>query len=138
MRIFIPGKAKGKGRPRFYNGHAITPQDTRDYETMIAMNWKAYKGGYYESEPLKIDIIVNVLVPMSRKKKERMDIARGILKPTIKPDVDNIAKIVLDGLNGVAYKDDKQVTELRVRKQYTFSEKREGVLIEVKEDNNGL
>jgi Holliday junction resolvase RusA-like endonuclease len=137
MRIFIPGKAKGKGRPRFYNGHAVTPQDTRDYETLIAMTWKAYKGGYYEGCPLRIDITVNVLVPISRKKKERLDIARGKLKPTMKPDVDNIAKIVLDGLNGVAYKDDKQVTELRVRKQYTFSASREGVLIEVKEDKYG-
>lgn len=137
MRIFIPGKAKGKGRPRFYNGHAVTPQDTRDYETLIAMTWKAYKGGYYENEPLRIDITVNVLVPIRRRKKEKLDIARGKLKPTMKPDVDNIAKIVLDGLNGVAYKDDKQVTELRVRKQYTFSASREGILIEVKEDKYG-
>ena len=38
--------------------------------------------------------------------------------PTTKPDTDNIAKSILDSLNGIAYKDDKQVVDLRVRKQY--------------------
>ena len=36
----------------------------------------------------------------------------------MKPDCDNIAKAVLDALNGLAYKDDSQVTELTVRKLY--------------------
>ena len=39
--------------------------------------------------------------------------------PTIKPDTDNIAKSILDSLNGIAYLDDKQVVDLRVRKQYS-------------------
>lgn len=39
--------------------------------------------------------------------------------PTIKPDTDNIAKSILDSLNGIAYLDDKQVTDLRIRKQYS-------------------
>ena len=34
------------------------------------------------------------------------------------PDVDNILKIVLDGLNGVAYADDSQVVEAACRKHY--------------------
>lgn len=38
--------------------------------------------------------------------------------PTIKPDTDNIAKSILDSLNGIAYKDDKQVTRLTVEKRY--------------------
>lgn len=38
--------------------------------------------------------------------------------PTIKPDTDNIAKIILDSLNGIAYKDDKQVIRLQVEKRY--------------------
>ncbi|XZN30187.1 RusA family crossover junction endodeoxyribonuclease [Clostridium perfringens] len=40
-------------------------------------------------------------------------------KPTKKPDVDNIAKIILDSLNGVAYKDDSQIVDLRIIKSYT-------------------
>jgi len=38
--------------------------------------------------------------------------------PTIKPDTDNIAKSILDSLNGIAYKDDKQVVMLTVEKWY--------------------
>lgn len=38
--------------------------------------------------------------------------------PTIKPDTDNIAKSILDSLNGIAYKDDKQVVSLSVKKWY--------------------
>lgn len=35
-----------------------------------------------------------------------------------KPDVDNIAKIVMDSLNKLAYLDDKQVSRLSIRKQF--------------------
>ena len=38
--------------------------------------------------------------------------------PTVKPDTDNIAKSILDALNGIAYKDDKQVVTLSVKKRY--------------------
>ena len=45
----------------------------------------------------------------------------GILKPAKKPDADNILKLGLDALNGVAYADDKQVIEVRCRKFYSVS-----------------
>lgn len=43
----------------------------------------------------------------------------GELLPSKKPDIDNIVKAVLDALNKVAYRDDTQVVELQVRKQYS-------------------
>ena len=42
----------------------------------------------------------------------------GLIMPTKKPDTDNIAKIVLDSLNGIAYPDDSQVVDLQVLKRY--------------------
>lgn len=42
----------------------------------------------------------------------------GDVIPVKKPDIDNIAKAVLDGLNGHAFADDKQVAALTVRKLY--------------------
>ena len=42
----------------------------------------------------------------------------GELRPTKKPDCDNIAKVILDALNGIAYHDDSQVVELVVHKHY--------------------
>lgn len=46
----------------------------------------------------------------------------GSVRPTKKPDVDNIVKIVLDALNGLAWHDDAQVTFLAVSKEYTGKE----------------
>ena len=50
--------------------------------------------------------------------------ARGMLRKGVpalhiyKPDVDNLAKFVLDALNGLYYKDDSQIYDLYVHKQY--------------------
>ena len=41
-----------------------------------------------------------------------------MIRPTVKPDCDNLAKSILDSLNGLAYHDDKQVVELVVKKYY--------------------
>lgn len=41
-----------------------------------------------------------------------------VARPSKKPDVDNIIKIVLDGLNGIAYDDDKQVVYASCKKMY--------------------
>ena len=43
----------------------------------------------------------------------------GLLRPTTKPDIDNVIKAVLDGLNGVAYADDSQVVALSASKCYS-------------------
>ncbi len=39
------------------------------------------------------------------------------ISPTKKPDIDNIAKIVLDAMNKFAFKDDTQITKLEVEKK---------------------
>ena len=63
-------------------------------------------------------------------KKERALIEEGILSPTKKPDIDNIVKIILDSLNGIAFKDDNQITKIEVEKAYTFDEERVYVKVE--------
>ena len=40
------------------------------------------------------------------------------IRPTKKPDLDNVAKLILDSLNNVAYKDDSQIVMLKVEKFY--------------------
>ena len=70
---------------------------------------EAYTGELYEC-PVKVTIVVHKPIPKSKPKKIE------VMPFTQKPDIDNIAKAVLDGLNGVAYRDDSQVTELRVLK----------------------
>ena len=55
----------------------------------------------------------------SISKKKREEMLQGMVLPAKKPDIDNIVKSVLDALNQVAYRDDTQVVELHVRKQYS-------------------
>ena len=45
------------------------------------------------------------------------------INPTKKPDIDNIVKIILDAMNGIAFKDDTQITKLNVEKTYSTQEK---------------
>ena len=54
--------------------------------------------------------------PKSISKKKREELLKGY--PMKKPDLDNVAKIILDALNGIAWKDDTQVVGLRVNRMW--------------------
>lgn len=118
--ILIEGKIKGKDRPRFYRGHTVTPKATKDYEKLVKGCY-IEQGGKLFLEAVKVNITVKHKLPKKPK---------GIY-PTKRPDIDNIAKIILDGLNGVAYKDDAQVIKLFITKKWTTSI--ECIELEVKE-----
>lgn len=130
MTVIVEGKLTGKGRPRFFKGHAVTPQATRDYEKKVVNCYMAQNGTLYDT-PVRVNITAYKKIPKSYTKKRVREILEGIEKPTSKPDVDNICKIILDALNGVAYKDDTQVIRLSISKKYTESTER--VEFEVKE-----
>ena len=132
--ISIPGEPKGKGRPRYTrNGHAYTPSDTAAYEQVVRLT---FKGKYPQAIPFEKDVPLKVVIyawfsiPKSVSKTKRDLMEKGYIKPTKKSDADNIAKIVLDALNGYAYYDDAQVVELEVKKIYAQPEPYVDVLIE--------
>jgi Holliday junction resolvase RusA-like endonuclease len=116
----VPGKPIGKGRPRFYAGHAVTPEKTRDYEKMTAMLYSvAAKDFIFPADsPLRVSITAYYPIPARTPKSKRAEMLDGGAHATKKPDADNVAKIILDALNGTAYEDDAQVVQLSVRKQY--------------------
>lgn len=57
-------------------------------------------------------------IPVSWSKAKKEAATKGDVLPTTKPDIDNLAKCVLDALNGIAYRDDNQVVRLEVSKFY--------------------
>lgn len=57
-------------------------------------------------------------VPASYPKRDKVAALAGDLLPTKKPDADNVAKVIADALNGLAYDDDAQITDLSVLKRY--------------------
>lgn len=123
IKFSVPGEPKGKGRPRLgRSGHAYTPHDTANYENLVKV---CFVDLYPDHQPFDgevwVDITAYYKIPKSASKKKSLDMVMGFLKPLKKPDLDNIAKIICDSLNGIAYVDDSQVTKLIVRKLYDNS-----------------
>ncbi len=118
--IVVEGKIKSKARPRFNSktGRTFTPGDTVNYENWVRINYKDQCGEYLEGS-IRARIIVYYKVPKSYPKKRIQAIREGLEQPQKKPDADNIAKIILDSLNKIAFDDDSQVVELIVIKRYT-------------------
>jgi len=118
INFTVPGPPKGKGRPRVTRHGTYTPKATKDYEKLIISCIDA-EGTYYEGVPLKATIKCFYPMPKSMPKYKRDMILNGELYPIVKPDLDNVAKAILDALNGILYKDDNQVVELFVTKRYS-------------------
>ena len=119
--IHIPIEPVPKARPRFTRfGKAYTPQKTHDFERKVAEFYKQATNGFKfeKSQALRVNLVFGMPIPKSTSKKRAKYMADGIIKHTKKPDVDNLAKAVLDGLNGVAWEDDSQIERLSVMKEY--------------------
>ena len=128
----IPESITGKQRPRMntYTGKAYTPVKTKNYEYLVRQLfvYKYPKFVPFEKE-IKINIIAYFEVPKVSKRKEAEMLA-GKIRPTKKPDIDNITKIILDALNKFAYKDDAQIVEAEIIKKYARTPK---VLVRIEE-----
>lgn len=115
MRVYFKvfGKAKSKDRPRFDSRNKITytPKKTVNYEREIKSAYIEASGGrnIFGEKPVLMVVVEHKVIPKSFTKKKREQILYNELFPTTKPDYDNVAKIVSDALNGLAYKDDSQV-----------------------------
>lgn len=130
--IIVEGNIRGKQRPRFNSKarRTYTPKDTVNYENWVRLCYQQQCGRQLEGS-IRATIIAYYKIPKSYSKTKRLDCTLEILRPTKKPDADNIAKIILDSLNGIAYDDDSQVVDLRVIKKFT--EESERVEIELHE-----
>ena len=122
LQFVIPGPPVGKGRPRFSTAggkpRSYTPAVTRDYEALIAARAaEAMQGKAPLKTPIRVMIEATMSIPLSWSKAKRQAALDGDVYPS-RPDVDNIAKTVLDGMNGVVYEDDAQVMYLKVSKKY--------------------
>lgn len=121
----VPGKIVGKGRPRFtiQGGFAkvYTPKKTKDYENKIALYYQK-KSSYKSDKALRLKIFAYREIPKSTTKKLKQWLLEKKFLCTVKPDIDNIIKVVLDALNNVAYKDDIQVCQLVIMREYAENE----------------
>ena len=136
VTYIVYGEPVGKGRPRFARRGTFvstyTPQKTKTYEDEIRMMARAAMGSSEPLDtPMTVAIYIRVGIPASYSKQKRKDALSGIIKPTKKPDLDNVAKCFLDSMNEIVYLDDKLVVNLHVTKVYAETP---AVEVMVKED----
>lgn len=125
MQIEVYGQPQGKQRARVcVRGNfarAYTPEKTASYESLINLSYiQALKGAPspFWDKPVKINIRAIYQIPKSFSKKRTAEALGGQIRPQVKPDIDNVVKVVCDALNKVAYKDDTQVIKITASKWY--------------------
>lgn len=123
VEFTITGEPQGKGRPRFSTRGGVirtrTPEKTVIYENLVRLEYQRQCNKHFpEKAALSVEICAYYGIPKSVSKKKRAEMVNGSVKPTKRPDIDNICKSILDSLNGYAYRDDSQVVDCRVLKMY--------------------
>lgn len=138
VTIELQGEPRGKGRPRF---RVVTPPGrpnyvntytdaaTRDYEN--ALRWAAKAAMVNRRKfdgPLLVRVIARMAIPQSWPARKQNEALAGHVRPTGKPDCDNILKVI-DALNDIVWRDDSQVVAAFVSKVYSNAP---GLVIEVR------
>lgn len=120
----VYGEVLGKPRPRVTRHGTYTPRKFADYESRIAAEFRKQLPKPLEGA-ISLKVTVQRELPKSRPKKI-------VSEPdTFRPDLDNIVKLVMDALNGVAYLDDNQVALIQAEKLPRVRLDEEFVRIEV-------
>ena len=122
----VEGKIVGKERPRvnMYTGMIYTPNRTKDYEYLVQQSFKVQNPSFKILEGrVSIEIIAFLSIPKNTSKIKTKQMIDNEISPTKKPDIDNIAKSVLDAMNNFVIKDDNQVSKISVEKRFGTQEK---------------
>lgn len=122
----VEGKAVPQPRPRVVR---MRNGQTRAYNSEKSVVYKRIVKAAALSEmnkqrltmtdrPLAMRLTFVFTPPKSYTKKKLEAVKSGELRYTKKPDLDNLAKAILDALNGTVYKDDSQIITLSINKEY--------------------
>lgn len=129
----VPGRPKGKTRPRFAkNGrNTYTDRGTKEYEEQVAEAFRQAGGvmGNYAAMRIK----ACYLIPQRTRKDIEAGMITERIRPAKKPDLDNVLKIIMDALSGVAFADDNQIVQVYIEKVYSQEPRVEITLFEPKE-----
>jgi Holliday junction resolvase RusA-like endonuclease len=125
--LTIDGRPRARARPRFVAGKP--PYNDKDNEaekdriSLLAKTRMALLGiekPYEGPVSVTIEAFFRPPKPAGPKDRERLVRMRnGDVKQSNLPDIDNIAKMILDAFNEIVWEDDRRVWELIVRKRYT-------------------
>jgi len=134
-RIEVSGTPVAKPRPRGFktktgNIRFYTPTKGKRFENLIRE-----RAEIVFKNPLDYPIKINVTFYMPRPKRL---IWKTKPMPDVpcphRPDCSNLLKAIEDGLNGVAYLDDAQITDVKVQKRYHAGGKGPKTIIQIEQD----
>jgi len=118
IEFTIPGVAVGKASPRVGKHGTYYPKATKEWLHFVRDLASRVAPPEPWTCPVELDIMVSIEPPASWSSLKRNLALAGSIRPTSRPDVDNYAKGVSDGCNGVIWVDDAQVVELHVSKTF--------------------
>lgn len=101
-----------KQRPKFDTKRfrTYTPDKTRHAEKSIKRQWEAAVGDRWKDFATEVRVFIEVQRPLAKSNPKYWAGRPDLMKP----DADNLAKVICDSLNGLAYRDDCQITQLGV------------------------
>lgn len=121
ITFVVPGPAIGKQRPRVVRrGSAViayTPKKTMDYERRVRAAAADVCRRPLDG-PIRVIISVSIQPPKSwSKAKAESEIVNSAWAMR-KPDLDNVAKAILDAMAGTCFRDDQQVVSLEISRRW--------------------
>ena len=125
VRFIVLGEPMGKQRPKFSRRenhvHTYTPDKTVSYENLVRLEYsKQCRAVFFpKGTELEMHIEAYFSIPKSVSRKKAALMLDRQIRPTKKPDADNIIKIIADSLNGIAYYDDSQIVSCKCDKYYS-------------------
>jgi Holliday junction resolvase RusA-like endonuclease len=140
--LIVPGKPMGKqrARARTHGAGVYTPKETVEAEGNVRAAWHAAgEPRIVGRVPVKVLVIAALRRPQGHWKANGHLSKAGLAAPLPlkKPDVDNLLKLQMDGLNGCAYDDDVVVVDSRAVKRWAAPQEVEHVRVEVQEVERG-
>lgn len=120
--IIVPGTPVGKGRPRFTGkGHTYTDDKTAGAEAKIGWAWQHAGRPQLHDAAIHLRVLLVLVRPKGHTTTRGALSAEGLrsfVPARRKPDIDNALKLVMDALNGLAWRDDVQIVKAEISKQW--------------------
>ncbi len=132
IELIVPGKIVPQQRPKFArHGDFIQtydPKPCRDYKRMVQLfaNQAVAKQRGFKPYDKAVEVVLWFFleIPYSYSDTDRLDAANGRIRPISRPDLDNMAKGVLDAVKGILWTDDSLIVTMHIKKFYTAGKER--------------
>lgn len=121
LNFVVEGEPIPKARPRITRNGSYTPPKTKAYQKRLAQVGKLAMRGDPVTTALVVTVEACLPIPQSWAARQRQHACAGVKMPDggKTGDADNYLKSVMDGLNGIVWRDDSQIVQATVTKRYS-------------------